>query len=83
MNQDGGRSGDNNRPYRSNRPKPTAQAQRAREFAETFFKPSHLGYHADHPHRRIKTLAELIEGCEWYEIADRCAPGRPIGGAHR
>ena len=32
-------------------------------------------HHVDHPGRRRKTRQELIDGLEFYEIADRANPG--------
>ena len=48
----------------------------ARGRAETFFKPSHLGYQADAEHRRLKTRNGLIEGGKSIELYDQAHPGR-------
>jgi hypothetical protein len=46
------------------------------EIAESACKFSHLGSHADYPHRRRKTRDELIEGREFFELYDRAHNGR-------
>jgi hypothetical protein len=63
------------------RSRPGAKALSAFEIAESYFKPSRLGYHADAPFRRVKTHDELIEGGEFFELADRRT--RRMGGASR
>ena len=39
-----------------------------------------LQHHAGHPHRRPKTIAELIAGHEFIELYDRANPGRLARG---
>ncbi len=63
----------------SSRLRLSRKAQSARGYASTFFKTVEtVGYpwHVDHEHRRTKTSAELIEGCERIELYDRRPPGK-------
>ncbi|HEX6830181.1 MAG TPA: hypothetical protein VF090_01400 [Methyloceanibacter sp.] len=58
-------------------PRHRIQQAASAAFDAVFVAPAGVyRHHADSDPRRIKTDLELIDGCEWIEIADRRFPGK-------